>query len=133
MAREFVVEPVGRPVHVGHHVVEPLVDLLADLSARLACGPLSYDLASQRFALHDEALALSPRRPKPSEVLLFLATLYATLKTQRNAVVFALVSAPRTVATRYRYAVFGSRPVSSNVLVVGVPTTPYVAAAAGAR
>jgi hypothetical protein len=40
------------------------------------------------------ALALSPRRPKPSEVLLFLATLYATLKTQRNAVIFSLVSAP---------------------------------------
>lgn len=40
------------------------------------------------------ALALSPRRPKPSDVLLFLATLYGTLKTQRNAVIFALVSAP---------------------------------------
>jgi hypothetical protein len=40
------------------------------------------------------ALTLSPRRPKPSEVLLFLATLYATLKTQRNGVIFALVSAP---------------------------------------
>jgi hypothetical protein len=40
------------------------------------------------------ALALSPKRPKPSEVLLFLATLYATLKTQRNAVIFALVAAP---------------------------------------
>ena len=39
-------------------------------------------------------LALAPRRPKPSEVLLFLATLYATLKTQRNAVILALVSAP---------------------------------------
>lgn len=39
-------------------------------------------------------LALSPKRPKPSELLLFLATLYATLKTQRNAVVFALVSVP---------------------------------------
>jgi hypothetical protein len=39
-------------------------------------------------------LALSPKRPRPSEVLLFLATLYATLKTQRNAVVFALVSVP---------------------------------------
>jgi hypothetical protein len=39
-------------------------------------------------------LTLAPRRPKPSEVLLFLATLYATLKTQRNAVIFALVSAP---------------------------------------
>jgi hypothetical protein len=39
-------------------------------------------------------LALAPKRPKPSEVLLFLATLYATLKTQRNAIVFALVAAP---------------------------------------
>jgi hypothetical protein len=38
--------------------------------------------------------ALSPRRPKPSEVLLFVATVYATLKTQRNSVIFALVSAP---------------------------------------
>lgn len=46
------------------------------------------------FVLTIAALALSPRRPKPSEVLLFLATLYATLKTQRNAVVFSLVAAP---------------------------------------
>jgi two-component system, OmpR family, response regulator TctD len=30
-------------------------------AARLSCGPLSYDLAGQRFALHGEALALSPR------------------------------------------------------------------------
>ena len=40
------------------------------------------------------AFALSPKRPKPSDLLLFLATLYATLKTQRNAVIFALVAAP---------------------------------------
>jgi hypothetical protein len=39
-------------------------------------------------------LALSPRRPKPSELLLFLATVYATLKTQRNAIILALVSPP---------------------------------------
>ena len=39
-------------------------------------------------------LVLSPKRPKPSELLLFLATLYATLKTQRNAVVFALIAVP---------------------------------------
>ena len=39
-------------------------------------------------------LALSPKRPKPSEVLLFLTTLYSTLKIQRNAVVLLLVSAP---------------------------------------
>ncbi|HKY41722.1 MAG TPA: hypothetical protein VJM50_01400 [Pyrinomonadaceae bacterium] len=37
---------------------------------------------------------LSPKRPKPSELLLFVATLYSTLKIQRNAVVFVLVSAP---------------------------------------
>lgn len=40
------------------------------------------------------AFALSPKRVKPSELLLFLATLYATLKTQRNAALLALVSAP---------------------------------------
>lgn len=39
-------------------------------------------------------LALSPKRPKPSELLLFLTTLYSTLKIQRNAVLFVLVSAP---------------------------------------
>ena len=38
--------------------------------------------------------ALSPKRVRPSELLLFLATLYATLKTQRNAAIFALVAAP---------------------------------------
>jgi hypothetical protein len=40
------------------------------------------------------AIAISPQRVKPSELLLFLATLYATLKTQRNAVVLALVFIP---------------------------------------
>jgi hypothetical protein len=39
-------------------------------------------------------LALSPKRPKPSEVLLFVATLYSTLKIQRNAILLALVAAP---------------------------------------
>lgn len=66
-------------------------------------------------------LALSPRRPKPSEVLLFLATLYATLKTQRNSVIFALVSAPLFAnyfqicidATRFGKA-FGSGRADSN-------------------
>lgn len=37
---------------------------------------------------------LSPKRPKPSELLLFVATIYSTLKIQRNAVVFVLVAAP---------------------------------------
>lgn len=39
-------------------------------------------------------MALSPKRPKPSEALLFLTTLYSTLKIQRNAIVLLLVSAP---------------------------------------
>jgi len=40
------------------------------------------------------ALALSPKRARPSEVLLFLAMLYSTLKMQRNAMVLALVAVP---------------------------------------
>lgn len=39
-------------------------------AARLACGPLSYDLAGQRFALHGEALTLSPREFALLRVLL---------------------------------------------------------------
>jgi hypothetical protein len=38
--------------------------------------------------------ALSPKKVKPSELLLFIATLYATLKTQRNMLIFALIAAP---------------------------------------
>jgi hypothetical protein len=57
-------------------------------------------------------LALSPKRPKPSEVLLFIATLYASLKTQRNAVVFALVSAP--LMANYFQAWFESTRVGSS-------------------
>ena len=40
------------------------------------------------------ALALSPRRPRPSELLLFLSTLYATLKSNRHMAIFALVAVP---------------------------------------
>jgi hypothetical protein len=39
-------------------------------------------------------LALSPKRPKPSELLLFTATLYATLKSTRHMAIFALVAGP---------------------------------------
>lgn len=46
------------------------------------------------FLLTVAALALSPIRPKPSELLFFLATLYATLNSQRNVVLFALVAVP---------------------------------------
>jgi hypothetical protein len=40
------------------------------------------------------ALALSPTKARPSELLLFLTTLYATLKSNRHMVIFALVAVP---------------------------------------
>jgi hypothetical protein len=40
------------------------------------------------------ALALSPKRVRPSELLLFLSTLYATLKSSRHMAIFALVAGP---------------------------------------
>jgi hypothetical protein len=40
------------------------------------------------------ALALAPRRPRPSELVLFLATLYMTLKSQRHVAIFGLVAVP---------------------------------------
>jgi hypothetical protein len=40
------------------------------------------------------AMALSPKRVRPSELLLFLSTLYATLKSSRHMAIFALVAGP---------------------------------------
>jgi len=40
------------------------------------------------------ALALSPKRVRPSELLLYLATLYMTLKSNRHMAIFALVAGP---------------------------------------
>ena len=40
------------------------------------------------------ALGLSARRPRPSELLLLLTTLYATLKSSRHLAIFALVAGP---------------------------------------
>src|SRR5882724_377557 len=40
------------------------------------------------------ALALSPKRVRPSELLFFLAALYATLKSQRHLVLLVLVAVP---------------------------------------
>jgi two-component system response regulator TctD len=39
-------------------------------AARLACGPLTYDLGTQRFALDGEPLAMSPRETAVLRVLL---------------------------------------------------------------
>ena len=40
------------------------------------------------------ALALSPKKARPSELLLFLATLYATLMSQRHMAILAIVAVP---------------------------------------
>lgn len=40
------------------------------------------------------ALALTPRRARPSELLMLLTTLYATLKSNRHMAIFALVATP---------------------------------------
>ena len=76
------------------------------------------------------ALALSPKRVKPSELLLFLTTLYATLKSQRNTAIFVLAAAP-LMADYFQYwldsTTFGrsfgkpSKPASSRApLLLGV-------------
>jgi hypothetical protein len=44
------------------------------------------------------ALALSPVRPRPGQLLLLLATLYATLKSNRHVAIFALVAPPLLAA-----------------------------------
>jgi hypothetical protein len=56
------------------------------------------------------AFALSPKKIKPSELLLFVATLYATLKAQRNMLLFAVVAAP--LMARYLQCWFESTPLS---------------------
>jgi len=40
------------------------------------------------------ALVFSPKRVRPSELLIFLATLYASLSAQRNIIIFVLVAVP---------------------------------------
>lgn len=40
------------------------------------------------------ALALSPRRVRPSQLLLFVVTFYSALQTQRNIMIFSLVAVP---------------------------------------
>jgi hypothetical protein len=40
------------------------------------------------------AFALSPKRVRPSQLLLFLATFYSSLQTQRNIMIFSLVAVP---------------------------------------
>ena len=40
------------------------------------------------------AFALSPKRVRPSQLLLFLATFYSSLQTQRNIIIFSLVAVP---------------------------------------
>jgi hypothetical protein len=44
--------------------------------------------------LTSAALALSPKRVRPSELLMYLATLYMTLKSNRHMAIFALIAGP---------------------------------------
>ncbi len=67
------------------------------------------------------ALALSPVRVRPSDLLLFLATLYATLKSQRHMAIFALVAAPLLAEYGQNFLVstsfgkmFGREPFSAS-------------------
>lgn len=46
------------------------------------------------FLLTTAALALSPVRPKPSELLFFIVTLYLSFNAQRNLAIFTLVAVP---------------------------------------
>ena len=46
------------------------------------------------FLLTTAALALSPVRPKPGELLFFIATLYLSFNSQRNLAIFTLVAVP---------------------------------------
>jgi hypothetical protein len=48
------------------------------------------------------AIAISPKRIKLSELLLFICTLYATLKSNRHMAIFALVAAP-LLATYFQH------------------------------
>lgn len=57
------------------------------------------------------ALALSPKRPRPSEVVLFLATLYFSLKSYRHMAIFAIVAAP--LLANYSQALLESLPAGA--------------------
>ena len=55
------------------------------------------------------ALSLSPRRPRPSELLFFLSTLFATLKSNRHMAIFALIAVP--LAAEYLQQWLSSTPL----------------------
>jgi hypothetical protein len=69
-----------------------LAGLLNPFGIKLYTGPVTV----LRSSIWQNAVVdwLSPKRPKPSELLLFLVVLYSTLKTQRNAVILVLIAAP---------------------------------------
>jgi hypothetical protein len=84
------------------------------------------------------ALALSSRRARPSELLLLLTTLYATLKSSRHLAIFALVAGPLVAdylqtwlaSTSYRQA-FAQPPslksTGQTVLLTSVLLLPLAA------
>jgi hypothetical protein len=73
-------------------------------------------------------LLLSPKTIKPSQLLMFLATLYATLKSQRNMAILALVAAP-LLAFHFQsfLAVVASRTLSYPLLTASRRNALFVA------
>ncbi|HEU4510854.1 MAG TPA: hypothetical protein VFR78_21665 [Pyrinomonadaceae bacterium] len=61
------------------------------------------------------ALALSPKRPRLSDLVFFLATLYMTLKSQRHMAILALVAAPMMADYLQNWvtSIFGGRMFST--------------------
>jgi len=57
------------------------------------------------ISLTSAALALSPKRVRPRELLLLLLMLYSTLKTNRQVAIFALVAAPLLAEHLYNWLV----------------------------
>lgn len=77
------------------------------------------------------ALALSPKRPRLSDLTFFLATLYMTLKSQRHMAILALVAAPMMADYLQNWvtSIFGGRmfsPANSTSSNMGRKTTFYV-------
>jgi len=71
-------------------------------------------------------LVLSPKRPRPSELLFFAATLYMTLKMQRNAMIFAVIASSLLAdySGHLWESIFKRASPNASVLTVGFQPAP---------
>lgn len=88
------------------------------------------------------ALALAPKRVRPSELLLFIATLYMTLKSQRHMAILALVAVPlladylqnwvteRSNGRIFSPAISGSGQTRKSIIFAVLLVVPLIAFAA---